>query len=227
MQCCLAGRVLWLSLGASQCRARRRATLLLPTSKHGTLVRHCVPPVQCGAGGWYNVAVSAAAATARRLTDWPTEIAVGSLATDIAPPPPLPPPSCCASVYCRRDTGTCSAHEGPRNLAASPPSALRVQCTLRSRLLQTDRLFVGCFKWIELYVIAPHDFDAFCPGEPFQYIQLYIQLGLTPRIPRTVYRYFWAYPFFYSLVSLFSHFVTFWFRSVTYKADSCQLLSAR
>ena len=30
---------------------------------------------------------------------------------------------------------------------------------------------------------------------------------LTPRIPRTVCRYFWAYPFFYFLVFLFLHFL--------------------
>ena len=29
--------------------------------------------------------------------------------------------------------------------------------------------------------------------------------GQTPRIPRTVYRYFWAHPFFHFLVFLFSH----------------------
>jgi len=47
--------------------------------------------------------------------------------------------------------------------------------------------------------------------------------GLTPRILRTVYRYFWAYPFFYFFCfPLFSR----RFRAVDW-ADSCRLLSAR
>jgi len=48
--------------------------------------------------------------------------------------------------------------------------------------------------------------------------------GLTPRIPRTVYRYFLAYPFL--LLVFLRPVFSFWFRAADY-AELCRLLSSR
>jgi len=46
------------------------------------------------------------------------------------------------------------------------------------------------------------------------FVYLFISLGLTLRISRTVYRYFWAYPFFLFFSFCLFHFFSFWFHAV-------------